>query len=79
MADLVDDEAHWSGFRTEKRSRALHFPNRLDSVSSLFIPELRLRTDKGDVVGTHYLIAAAGNLSATDVPLSKRLGSFKGK
>jgi hypothetical protein len=66
-------------FRTEERSRALHFPNRLDSVGSLFIPELRFRTDKGDVVGTHYLIAAAGNLSATDVPPFKRLRLIQGQ
>jgi hypothetical protein len=57
----------------------LHFPNRLDSVSSLFIPELRFRTDKGDVVCTHYLIAAAGNLSATDVPPFKRPRLIQGK
>jgi hypothetical protein len=30
-----------------------------------------VRTDKGDVVGARYLIAAAGNLSATNVRRSR--------
>ena len=38
-----------------------------------------VRTDKDDVVGTHYLIATVGNLSATNVPPFKGISSFKGK
>jgi cyclohexanone monooxygenase len=38
-----------------------------------------VHTDKGDVVTAHYVIAAVGSLSATNVPNFKGLDSFKGK
>jgi cyclohexanone monooxygenase len=38
-----------------------------------------VRTDQGDVVTAHYVIAAVGNLSATNVPPFKGLDAFKGK
>src|SRR5215468_2207856 len=37
-----------------------------------------VRTDQGDVVSAHYLIAATGVLSATNLPQFKGLESFAG-
>src|ERR1700758_1386383 len=38
-----------------------------------------VRTDKGEAVTAHYLIAAVGSLSATNTPQFKGLETFKGK
>ncbi len=38
-----------------------------------------VRTDKGEVVTAHYLIAAVGSLSHTNMPQFKGLEKFKGK
>ena len=38
-----------------------------------------VRTDRGDVISAHYVIAAVGSLSTTNVPKFKGLDSFKGR
>jgi cation diffusion facilitator CzcD-associated flavoprotein CzcO len=60
--------------------RDMQFNTRVTSVEFDETTNLwRVRTDKGEEVTAHYLIAAVGSLSATNIPQFKGLEKFKGK